>query len=250
MEILKELLKKKELAIFLLMVSLLVIAFIFSDRIQQLLGLKPVPSSQTEEAIPSYTGRPLDEYRETPEEVKLFTEEQKGILRGQIQSLAAAIRANPDSLDPWLRLGITKKVIGDFEGARDAWEYASFIRPQNVISFRNLGEIYWHYLPDYPRAEANLRKAIENDSSYVDVYITLSELYRYSYTEKADLADDVLLEGFSKNPEKAHDFLAYLGRYYKETGNTAKAIEYFEKLLLVDPGNADTKDELRKLRSR
>ena len=117
------------------------------------------------------------------------------------------------------------------------------------MSFKNLGELYWHYLPDFPKAEANLETAIQNEPGFIDSYITLHEVYRYSYKEKADLADDVLLEGLTKNPNN-RDLIAYLARYYKDTGNTSAAIEYYQKLQVLQPGDPDIAEELKKLRAK
>jgi len=189
----------------LVMAVVVLIALIFPSEIKLLLGLSSDEriGIATGKPLPKYTGRDIREIRMVPEEVKLFTEDQKEKIRQRILDAAGSIDVNPDVLDPWLQLGLYKKVIGDFEGARDAWEYASLIRPQNVVSFKNLGELYWRYMPDFLKAETNLRIAIANEPKLIDSYITLSEVYRYSYKEKADSADDILLEGLPIIPKAA-----------------------------------------------
>ena len=231
-----------------LMILLLAGAFLLRDKLRPLIGSGSPPQIGigTGKPLPKYIGRGIREIRETPEEVKLFTEDQKKVIHQKILDAAGSIDVNPDLLDPWLQLGFYKKVIGDYEGARDAWEYASQIRPQNVVSFKNLGELYWHYLPDYPRAEANLRKAIENEPKLIDSYVTLSDIYRYSWKEKINLADDVLLEGIQNNPGN-RDLISYLARYYKETGDKQNAIKYYRELLRLDPADNDVIKELQKL---
>ncbi|MBI2096865.1 MAG: tetratricopeptide repeat protein [Candidatus Sungbacteria bacterium] len=231
------------------MALLLLASLLFRAQVRPLIGL---PASErigiaTGQPLPKYAGRDVREIREDPQEVRLFNDEQKKVIRQGILDAAGSIDVDPDVLDPWLKLGLYKKVIGDYEGARDAWEYAGLVRPRNVISFKNLGELYWHYLPDFERAEKNLRVAIENEPQLVDAYITLSDIYHYSYHEKADLADDVLLEGLENNPGSL-DLTSYLARRYKEMGNIAKAIEYYEKLLELDPGNSGALGELERLR--
>ncbi|OHA00403.1 MAG: hypothetical protein A3C11_02300 [Candidatus Sungbacteria bacterium RIFCSPHIGHO2_02_FULL_49_12] len=240
-------LRRKEVIFMVIVAVTLISAVVFRMKIQSFLGVsEPRISIVTGQPLPKYQGRDIREIREVPEEVKLFTEDQKKVIHQRILDAAGSIDVNPDVLDPWLQLGLYKKVIGDYEGARDAWEYASIIRPQNLMSFKNLGELYWHYLPDFPRAEKNLRTAIQNEPTYIDSYITLHEIYRYSYKEKADAADDVLLEGLVANPDH-RDLIAYLARYYKETGNKGGAIEYYRKLQRFSPEDADIRDELRKL---
>ncbi len=232
----------------ILMILLLVSAFLFRDKLQPLLGgSKPERISLvTGTPLPEYTGRDIREIRMVPENVKLFTEEQRATIRQQILDAAGSIDVNPDVLDSWLQLGLYKKVIGDFEGARDAWEYASVIRPQNVVSFKNLGELYWRYFPDFTKSEANFRAAIQNEPRYIDSYISLSELYRYSYKEKAGLADDALLEGLQNNPG-SRDLIAYIAYYYKATGDKENAIKYYRELQRLDPADESVIKELQKL---
>ncbi|MBI2055035.1 MAG: hypothetical protein HYT39_02975 [Candidatus Sungbacteria bacterium] len=245
-EILKE--RWKGIALILFAVLLLGGAFFFPERVRSLLGVSR--SNTGNFNVPKYTGRPVNEFRAVPEEVKLFNEQQMEVLKKRLSDAAGSINADPDQLAPWIDAGVVKKVIGDYEGARDAWEYASIIRPLNYVSFKNLGELYWHYLPDLPRSEENFRTAIKNDPSVFDAYISLSDLYRYSYKEKEDLADDVLLEGLEKNPKLERNFIAYIARYYKETGNISKAIEFYAKFSRIEPENQDVKEELAKLKGR
>lgn len=245
-EVLKE--RWKGVILILFVALLLGGAFFFPERIRPLLGVSP--SNTGNFNVPKYTGRPVNEFRAVPEEVKLFNEQQMEVLKRRLSDQAGSISVNPDQLAPWIDAGVVKKVIGDYEGARDAWEYASIIRPLNYVSFKNLGELYWHYLPDLPRSEENFRTAIKNDPSVFDAYISLSDLYRYSYKEKEGLADDVLLEGLDKNPKLGRDFTAYIARYYKETGNILKAIDFYTRLSMIEPENQDVKEELAKLKGR
>lgn len=236
-------LKRKEIIAAIIMAAIVAVALGFPSQIRSILGI-----GEEEGGLPQYTGRPVREYREDPQEVRLFTQEQRDILRAKLEEHAGSLDVNPDNLDPWLQAGVIKKVIGDFEGARDAWEYASLIRPKNFVSFKNLGELYWHYLPDYPRSEENFRKAIENEPRFIDSYISLSELYRYSYTEKQSLAEAPLLDGIRENPD-SKDLMIYLARFYRDhIKNKAKAIEYYEKFLKLAPDNKDAREELEALR--
>lgn len=187
-------------------------------------------------SIPLYTGREAREVKPYPEEVKLFSEEQKRKLYASIENFAQAVKGNPDYLFGWIELGITKKVIGDYEGARDAWEYAGIIRPFNSVSFANLGELYWRYLPDFPRSEKNFKTAIKNKPDDFSVYISLSDLYYYSYKEKKDLAYAVLLDGIAANPDDAN-FPRALAALYERDGNFVKAIEWWKKVLVKEPNN-------------
>ncbi len=186
--------------------------------------------------MPVYSGRPVDEVRPVSEEVKLFSEAQKQDIYNAIGNYGKAVKEKPDFFAGWLQLGLLKKNIGDFEGARDAWEYASVIRPLNDVSFANLGELYWRYLHQYAKSEINFKMAIKNNPNDPGTYASLSDLYFYSLKEKANLADDILFEGIAAIP-KSTDMLKKLATLYERQGEYAKAIAEWQKLLVLDPQN-------------
>ncbi len=162
------------------------------------------------------------------------------------KAVLADIERNPDTPSVWIELGNIKKFFGDYQGAIAAWRYVILIRPKHSTSYNNLGDLYWHYLRDFPKAEESYRKAIENFSDNLGLYKDLSDLYRYDYKEKAHLADDILLDALKVQP-KSVTALAWLGGYYRDTGNKEKAREYFGRALEIDPANAQIKAELEAL---
>lgn len=200
-------------------------------------------------AIAPYTGRDPEEVRPVPDEVKLFTEEQKQKLYAVIQEDGRAVKINPEHFFGWIELGLYKKTIGDFEGARDALEYAGVIQPKNSLSFANLGELYWRYLHDYPKSEANLKISIIHKFDDVQTYITLAELYHYSYKEKYDLAPQVLIDGINANPE-AEGLMRRLAYLYEQRSEWAKALEWWKKILLLHPGDEEVGNKVKKLEEK
>lgn len=207
------------------------------------------PPTSSPLALSGYKGRDPMEVRPDPDEVKLFSEEQKQDLYRAIGNHGVAVKENPAYFNGWMQVGLLKKVIGDFEGARDAWEYAGIIRPQNSTSFSNLGELYWRYVPDFPRSEMNFRTAITNNPSDAMVYVSLSHLYLYSYTEKFMLAPAAILEGLAANPDTI-DLLKALARVYEVQKEYARAIETWERVLAAEPNNADVAAAIAALKKK
>ena len=80
------------------------------------------------------------------------------IVTAKIQDLSSQLKKDSDNLENWLVLGVYRKMIGDYESAKEVWEYASAIRPQNSVSFNNLGELYAYYLKDNAKAEKIILK--------------------------------------------------------------------------------------------
>src|SRR3989344_2774113 len=174
-----------------------------------------------EHANSLYSGRDPVEVRPNAGEMEGFSESQKQKVYSEIVAAGRAVKENPDYFAGWIELGLLKKMIGDYEGAADAWEYAGVTRPQNSISFANLGELYWRYLPDYPRAEKNFLISIMNKPDDIGIYMSLSDLYSYSYAQKRGLADDALLEGLEANPDNT-DLIRWLAALYEREKEYAR----------------------------
>lgn len=204
---------------------------------------------QTRPKYVPYSGRDPKEVRPVPDEVKLFTEDQKRKLFAEIENYGDAVKKDPDFFNGWLQGGLLKKVIGDYEGARDMWEYASIIRPQNSVSFANLGELYWRYLPDFPKSEANFKTSIKNKPSDGTTYVSLSELYFYSYAARADLADDILLEGIAANQNDVNIMKA-LAALYERKKDYANALVWWKKVAAAEPSNKEVAAVIKALEER
>ena len=175
-----------------------------------------------------------------------FPEDAKEIAKKNIEDTIVELKTDNTLFNSWMRLGVLRKAIGDYEGAKEVWEFAGALAPKNSASFNNLGDLYWHYLPDFKKAEENFLKAIENDPAKTFIYINLSEFYSLSYKEKFDMADDILLKGLENNPSDLN-LLKVLADYYKNSGNKNKAGEYYNLILGIYPGEVWAKKELQDL---
>ena len=113
-----------------------------------------------------------------------------------------------ESLNELLALGLEKKRINDYEGARDAWERAGIVSPTNSVSFNNLGDLYAYYLKDNKKAEENFLTAIKNGPNQIYIYRSLYEFYRYVLKDDAK-AKGILQKGIIANPNSSQD-LKYL----------------------------------------
>lgn len=148
-------------------------------------------------------------------------------LTSQIKETSTALKNNTGYFDGWIMLGSLRKMAGDYEGARDAWEYASAISPSNYVSFGNLGDLYQYYLKDYLRAEKNMLTVVKNKVDNIAGYRNLYNLYTQSYKEKINEAPKILLSGLSKNPNNL-DLIVLLAQYYVGVGDKSNATKYYE----------------------
>jgi len=116
-----------------------------------------------------------------------------------ITDAANALLAGNDSYSSSINLGLNRKIIGDYEGARQAWEYTNSAYPENSISYVNLGDLYGYYLKDTENAEKNFLKAIENNPGNVSVYFKTAEFYRDAMKD-IEKARQIVQRGIDANP--------------------------------------------------
>lgn len=137
------------------------------------------------------------------------------LMQDKIASTVVLLKKDPTRVDAWIDLGGYRKNLGDYEGARQAWEYAKALNPNgNITPWNNLGDLYHFYLKDYPKSEENWKKVIALKPDYIQAYRGLYELYTYSYKEKASQIPVFLKAGIAKNPD-ATDLKAFLADYEK-----------------------------------
>mgnify|MGYP001580558355 CR=1 FL=1 len=213
----------------------------------EIVATEELASKPTVKQSPAYAGRPLDEVRfgagfNAPGEAI----EKK---RGDLKVLAAILNANPKGgvgVDDWIAIGVIKKFFNDYEGARDVWEYAGVLYPKNGLSFANLGNLYGFYLGDATKAEANFLRAIENDPYQVGYYINLADFYSHVLTSKKSEVPKILLSGLEL--VKDSNLFLVLATYYRDIGDKANALKYYQEVLNIDPDHAGIKEEMAKLK--
>ncbi len=197
--------------------------------------------------IPKYTGRPLNEVRfgkgfSAPEDLI----EKNKVDLNTLASLLSEKPVGDGGVDDWIALGGIKKFFNDYEGARDAWEYAGVLYPNNSLSFVNLGNLYGFYLNNNSKAELNFKRGLFNDSYQSAYYMNLADFYKSVYTEKKTETPKVLLEGMSVI--KDVNLVLSLATYYRDIGDKANAVKYYEEVLKMEPNTAGIQDEINRLK--
>lgn len=138
-----------------------------------------------------------------------------------------------------------KRNLGDFQGAVDAWKYANFIRPGNSLSFSNLAALYHYDLREYDKAEEQYLVSLANDPDDIPTIRNFYELYFYDFKDNQK-AEQLLLDSVEANVDSP-DLLALTARFYSDTGQNEKAIEYYNKHLELRPGNEAAQKEIERL---
>ena len=156
-----------------------------------------------------------------------FPEEARGTVTAYISELILKLKEDPSSFGNWLDLALQRKLIDDYIGTRDIWEYLNVVFPTNSITFANLGNLYHLQLKDFRRSEENFMQAIANNPLSFHAYRGLHELYVYSYKQNTEASADILKEGLERMPNNI-DILLLLAGYYKNKNDVQNAKIYFE----------------------
>ncbi len=167
----------------------------------------------------------------------------------KINNAVNMIEANYDYDAPWLELGAYRKLLGDNDGALEAWQFLSKIRPDAFVAYHNIGDLYAFTIRDYEQGEKYLLKSISVGPGNIQGYMALANLYAIPEFGKQSETPKVLLKGIANNPEYS-DLYLILGGYYRDSGDIANAILYFEKSLLLDPDNTRIREEINALKAR
>lgn len=165
-----------------------------------------------------------------------ISESSKKSALAKIEELTKLIGENYDYANAWYDLGAYRMVIGDYEGAIDAYKFVNLIRTGDYVSYGNLGDIYGFYLKNYPLAEESFLKAIKNNSAYVLGYTELAKLYENSFSDGQNKAENLLLSGIKFNSQDLY-LKIKLAEFYERSGRKSDALNLFREVLSLDPAN-------------
>ncbi|MEK7659821.1 MAG: hypothetical protein AAB343_01320 [Patescibacteria group bacterium] len=140
-----------------------------------------------------------------------ITDAQREKTQTRIAELNALLEKNPRAFDTWMELGLLRKSINDFEGARQAWEYAGLLLPLNTQSFLNLHDLYAYYLHDNTLALKNIEIAIQNDPKSGMGYAQLYAFYT-DVTKEREKAIAVLERAIAAHVGDEEQFQQELNR--------------------------------------
>ena len=143
-----------------------------------------------------------------------------------------------------------KNALGDYEGTLEIllYNYNNFEKNSYVLN-GNIAHIYNYFLPDYEQAEFFYNEALKSESiasaNEYTYYAELYDLYYYNLEDK-EKSEEVIDRAIEAMPEEVSVyFLA--GDHYKREGDKAKARQYFNKILELDPSNEGAKQILNNL---
>lgn len=185
-----------------------------------------------------------------------LTEEQINRYRDEFEANVAEVLVAENNFD-FTRLNqmaMTKRILHDFDGAKEIFEYINQGRPDNSLAYFNLGVLYMEDLKDNVKAEESFNKALENskgESGNEQYYRAIASFYRYYYPENIRKTEKILLDALGEDKYKDNiDIMALLADYYQVVGEKEKALEYWQKILKINPDNQGVKNEIGRLENK
>ena len=150
-------------------------------------------------------------------------------------NLLKIAEAQPDNIQVYIRMANVCYMMENYTAMGEACEKAILIDPNNTeATFLYARACIGH--GDTTNAVAMLTKAISLKDDYAEAYLLRGEtLLAAGETEEADADALWLLEHTQDN----EDVLVLKARIERAKGNTGKAIEYYEKVIDVNPFHAD-----------
>lgn len=179
------------------------------DGSGQATSTKKVEASK-KSIYPPYAGQPILFFGNDPIISQLPPASVENYKK-DLATMAEALNKDPYNFNNWLSVGIFKKFFNDYEGARDAWEYAAMLIPQQPVIHINLANLYGYYLKDFSKAEKNYLEA-----ALIDV-------------------------------KNIYGALSGIAGFYRDFGFKEKALEYYRKALQVNPNDSSAKTEIERL---
>lgn len=128
-------------------------------------------------------------------------EDAKAVLKKNVVEITKNLRTDPNDYEEWLQLAIHYKIAGDFEGAKNVWEYvAENGGVRRYVALGNLGSLYLYQLKDYPKSESYYNQALALKPDEISFYRDLYTLYHYAYKMGTGADAAILEQGLKVSP--------------------------------------------------
>lgn len=138
----------------------------------------------------------------------IFSDEEKKSIREEMQKRIDLLKNNKTNYEVWMELAVYRKLINDYKGAAEIWEYTKELRPFSYVSFHNLGDLYAYFDRDLAKAELNFKKTVELGKDRAELYRAYADFHLTVYKNKAR-AIEILNQGISAGADDKGELARY-----------------------------------------
>ena len=169
-------------------------------------------------------------------DIPSFTEAIWGKLR--LMDKGARSQFLRKAADESVRQGEELFSLNDFEGAELSFFRALELQFNYSKAWNNLGVLY-NQMGDNDKALKFYEAAVNSQQDNVTFVKNLADFY-YVVQKDAEKALKMYIKGLTINPEDI-EILTTLGNIAIETGQSDSAIDFYRKILKIDPENSDAR---------
>lgn len=179
--------------------------------------------------------------------LKLYEKAMKAAQAGEdekaIEALKAAVELYPRFMLAFSELGLQYMRAGKLDEAAQALRSALEISPDAAAPNLNVGILHF-YRNDMAAADRHLRLVLQkqDNSSLAHFFLGRVLLRQRNYVE----AEKALRRAVTIGGGEVNEGYRFLGGIYKETGDSARAVEALEKYLALEPKARDA-DSIREI---
>lgn len=152
----------------------------------------------------------------------------------QIEELRQNIREDKGFVNAYIQIGYIYGELGDDRHELATYKKLANLRPESSPPFVALGQ-YYKNKGQYIISEKNFLKAVDNDPGNISIYQDLAFFYTHDLSDREQKFESLVLDATNNQPDIKSDLMHILAFYFKEIGNTEKAINYLTQLLELAP---------------
>ena len=157
----------------------------------------------------------------------------KEIYELNINRARDSYNSNPEAWESWVAVGNMYQQQGLPNQAIAAFNIAIEKEPLNILSLRNIAEVYSQQLNDYQRAATYYQLALKQKVNDPTLYVSFSRLLD-KRLNRAEEAEQTLLVGIEGTGGHPNIYIALIS-FYQEHGQTEKAKEYVQEIIQKFP---------------
>jgi tetratricopeptide (TPR) repeat protein len=156
------------------------------------------------------------------------------------------IALDPNNDEAYYYIGLSYKEMKKYDEALDALKQAAALAETRADRHFWLGILY-EQVDSSAAAEREYQRSVDLDSTSMTAAIAYRQLGYHRLLTKDYGAATQLLERAAHINDHDLQTLVWLGQGYQNAGNRAKAIEYYDKALAIDPKQPDAAKGRRSL---
>ena len=141
--------------------------------------------------------------------------------------------------DVWIEIGNIKQGLIDFEGALEAWHYATVLNDISPLAYANIANYYKLFAQDREQAEEYYKIVVTKDNiGYFFDYLSYAELYFFEPHKDLYKAELILLTGADKAQgvsDRQVRYYLYLYDMWIDENDQNKIDVYKAKILELYP---------------